>query len=272
MHKVEELEIRLHNDPSNEELGIELSEAKDRLEARHRSIAEGAAVRSRAKYYVDGEKPTRLFCSLEQKNGAQKFIPFLKVEVREGNQTRIKEVKEQKEIEEEVKNFYSDLYSNKDGNIRIENIEDFLDNDTNSLPKLSEEVKNSMEGELTIEEAANYLKKCKNNASPGATGFTAEFYKFFWSDIRLWFVTAANKSLQEEKLPISQSLGIVTLLPKGEKEKCFLKNWRPITLLNCFYKIISGCIAARIRPNLESIIHSDQKGFVPKRCMGPWGK
>ena len=91
MHKVEELEVKLHGDPDNDVIANELSEAKDRLEARHKTIAEGAAVRSRAKYYIDGEKPTRLFCSLEQKNGAQKFIPSLKIEVKEGEETRIKE-------------------------------------------------------------------------------------------------------------------------------------------------------------------------------------
>ena len=41
--------------------------------------AEGAAVRSRAKYNLNGEKPSRMFCALEKYNGTQKFIPQLVV-------------------------------------------------------------------------------------------------------------------------------------------------------------------------------------------------
>ena len=58
------------------------------------------------------------------------------------------------------------------------------------------------------------------------------------------------------------------MIPKGEKDKTFLKNWRPLTLLNSLYKILSGCIANRIKPCLETIIHGDQKGFVSNRYIG----
>ena len=265
MHKVEEFEQKLHINPQDEAVSEELSAARTRLEEMNKNIAEGAAVRSRARYCIDGEKPSRLFCSLEQKNGAQKFIPSLKVEVKEGENTRVKEIKEQKEIEKEVRNFYGELYSNHDANIKVNSIEEFLEADFDSLPKFNNEVCASMEGLLTLEEVTKYLKKTKNNAAPGSSGFSTEFYKFFWIDIKHRFLNAANKSFQDEQLPISQSYGVITLLPKGEKEKCFLKNWRPITLLNTMYKIISGCIAARIKPNLEKIIHPDQKGFVPNR-------
>ena len=42
------------------------------------------------------------------------------------------------------------------------------------------------------------------------------------------------------------SVGIILLLPKGEKDKEYLENWRPITLLNCVYKLISSVLATRI--------------------------
>ena len=69
-------------------------------------------------------------------------------------------------------------------------------------------------------------------------------------------------------LSVTQRLGIITLIPKGEKDKTFLKNWRPLTLLNSLYKLVSGCIAERIKPHLETIIHGDQKGFVSGRYIG----
>ena len=66
-------------------------------------------------------------------------------------------------------------------------------------------------------------------------------------------------------LSITQRLGIITLIPKGEKDKSYLKNWRPLTLLNSLYKMTSGCIAERIKPHLAKIIHEDQKGFIEGR-------
>ena len=53
-----------------------------------------------------------------------------------------------------------------------------------------------------------------------------------------------------------------------KKNKRYLNNWRPITLLDTLYKIVSGCIAERIKPVLQKLIHPDQKGFVEGRYIG----
>ena len=75
-------------------------------------------------------------------------------------------------------------------------------------------------------------------------------------------------SFRNNRLAASQSLGIINIIPKGDKDKRYLCNWRPLTLLDTLYKIISGCIAERIKPALNTLIHSDQKGFVAGRYIG----
>ena len=56
-----------------------------------------------------------------------------------------------------------------------------------------------------------------------------------------------------------------SLLPKKDKNPLFLKNWRPISLLNCDYKIASIAIGNRIKRVLPKIINGDQSGFL-KGC------
>ena len=56
-------------------------------------------------------------------------------------------------------------------------------------------------------------------------------------------------------------MGVITLLPKGEKDHTELKNWRPITLLNIDYKIYVHVIKNRLRLCLPGIISCHQTGF-----------
>ena len=66
----------------------------------------------------------------------------------------------------------------------------------------------------------------------------------------------------------TQTLDVITCIPKPYKPKHFLKNWRPITLFNYTYKIASGCIANRIKTVLDKIIAKDQTGFITGRYIG----
>ena len=72
-----------------------------------------------------------------------------------------------------------------------------------------------------------------NNKSPGLDGLPAEFYKVFWQDIHTYLINALNSGYKKGTLSISQRRGLISLLPKKNKILYQLKNWRPISLLNC---------------------------------------
>ena len=67
---------------------------------------------------------------------------------------------------------------------------------------------------------------------------------------------------------VTQRLGILTCLPKDNNPQQFLKNLRPITLLNVDYKLLSGVLAMRIQKVLPDIISVPQKGFLKGRYIG----
>ena len=83
-----------------------------------------------------------------------------------------------------------------------------------SLPKLSDAQRTQCEGLMTENELLKSIKSFKNNKTPGTDGLTAEFYNFFWQDIKHSLLTSINYALRHEKLSIEQRRGIISLLPK----------------------------------------------------------
>ena len=61
--------------------------------------------------------------------------------------------------------------------------------------------------------------------------------------------------------------GVITLIPKHSKDKTILDDLRPITLLNTDCKLLSGCIAARMKIGLSQLIDETQSGFLGGRSI-----
>jgi hypothetical protein len=53
----------------------------------------------------------------------------------------------------------------------------------------------------------------------------------------------------------------IRLIPKKGKEPGRIKNWRPISLLNCLYKCISRAIANRLKKYMDKLCPRAQKGY-----------
>ena len=232
-------EIKVIEENASEGNVDELYNKKQELEKLRKHRLQGNYIRSRAKWVEEGEKPSSYFCKLESRNFTSKIIPQLEL----GNGDKIYD---QSQILIETKNFYENLYKCNLNSVDFD-LENELSCDTCSIPKLSEIESESLEGEITFTEASNTLLKMKSNKSPGSDGFSAEFFKVFWKYIGVYVVRSINHGYKNNILSITQRHGVITLLPKGDKPKQYLKNWRPITLLNTVYKIASGSIAARFK-------------------------
>ena len=81
----------------------------------------------------------------------------------------------------EIHSFYSELYDEKSGIQTDYSTCPFLQ-DTLSSPKLTNSMRETLEGQLTCSEYFKVLSTFSNNKTPGNDGLTVEFYKFFWSE------------------------------------------------------------------------------------------
>lgn len=84
----------------------------------------------------------------------------------------------------------------------------------------------------------------------------------------MFVVRALNTSFKKGKLSSVQREGIITCIPKGDRSRVYIRNWRPITLLNVIYKIGSSCIANCLKQVLPRIINEDQTAFIRNRYIG----
>ena len=213
----------------------------------------GSKIRSKAILLDNNERTSKYFMQRELHNSSLKFISKL--------QTDKGEVTSTADILHEVHDFYAKLYSHE--SIDQSKADDFL----KDLPSLDEHSKELCEGSITKEECFRSIKKMENGKSPGCDGLPAEFYKKFFHLFADSFVGFINACFEKGKLSPSQRLGLITLLCKNPEEPEFLRNWRPISLLNVDYKIISKALTNRLSQVIGKIVNLDQTCAVPGRSI-----
>ena len=233
---------------------------KEEIEKIEEIETKGAILRSKIRWSEAGEKNTKYFLNLERRNAVNKHISQLQLE--NGDVTS-----DPKVILNEQKIYYQKLYSDLNQS-EPENKSLITQSFTEELSTLPEDEMKRCEGLITEKECAEALKSMENGKSPGCDGFTVDFYKVFWNDIKSLLVESINFSYEKGILSVDQRRGIITLIPKKNKIRLLLKNWRPISLLNTDYKILTKSLASRLNKVLPSIINLDQTGFLRGRYIG----
>ena len=241
-----------------QEISDQLHRMKNEFEEIREKRLRGSLVRSRAIWRENAEKPSKYFLTLEKRRYESKMIPCIRTS--EGVKKR------QCDILKTFEEFFCNRFCQQNSPDAEEDSGDYLsDLDLNRIAT-SDRVR--LEEQVTIGELESTLFSMKNGTSPGSDGFSVEFYKFFWTDIREFFYAMCIESLSRGTLPQTLKEGIIVLLPKPNKPRDLLKSYRPITLLNVCYKIISGTIANRLKAALQTIIDPCQSAYLKGRFMG----
>ena len=132
---------------------------------RQRSIT-GSAIRARAQWINEGEKPTRYFCSLKKYNYVEKTIKCIELENGET-------LTDQKVILNEVAKFYSALFVQKDHFPPDQNLEEIFKG--KKVKKLEPAQSSTLVGKLKLEEISDAVKQMKNGNPPVLMVFQLNF-------------------------------------------------------------------------------------------------
>ena len=78
--------------------------------------------------------------------------------------------------------------------------------------------------------------------------------------------------LKQPSLSISQRQAIIKLIENKDRDKRYIKNWKPISLLNVDMKILSKALTKRLKEVLTCLISTQQTVYVQNRNIGESGR
>jgi hypothetical protein len=102
--------------------------------------------------------------------------------------------------------------------------------------------------------------------SPGPDGFPARFFQRNWGILKEEIIAAVREFFCTGVMPDGVNETTIVLIPKVDEPET-LAEFRPISLCNVIYKVVSKCLVNRLRPLLDEIISEEQSAFVPGRLI-----
>lgn len=232
-----------------------LSRATAELDALNQRVYAAAALRSRAKYLVEGERPTKFFCALERQRQREQSICELEHPVTKEVATA------PADLCAAAAAFYEKLYT-PEATSDAAATEQLLQH----LPSLSEDQAARCDSPFTLAELKLALDHSPSDKTPGLDGIPVEFYKTFWPVIGPILLRLFSVCVAAGELPTSCRQGAISMLfKKGDRTK--LGNYRPLTMITADTKLLSKALSMRLDSVISSVVHTDQTGFVRGRLI-----
>jgi len=124
----------------------------------------------------------------------------------------------------------------------------------------------TLEAPITLSEIRSAIDKGKSHKAPGNGGIGLEFYKSEWETIKTDLLQIFNSMYIDGTILENQLKGIIVCIPK-HAHPVTIADYRPLTLMNTDYKILTRIIAARLRQVLADMIHPHQYCGIPGKSV-----
>lgn len=129
---------------------------------------------------------------------------------------------------------------------------------------ISEDLNKKLTLPFTQEEVEKAVFNMGKDKAPGLDGFPPCFFQEFWEIIKEDLMLTLNEFWSKRTILKEWQATFLALIPKKEGVEV-MEDFRPISLCNVKYKILSKVLANRLRETLPGIISPNQDGFVKGR-------
>jgi hypothetical protein len=256
--KILDLEIKelIHRSTSTA-LSTEISVYLRELEQRRKYILEEEErawrLRSRATWLKWGDANTKFFHNLASFNRDKKRIWSIQSDTNEMRRG-------QEEIKTEAVSYFKHLFRGSGSHHLLEKIS------TASLyPRLVTDLEAAdLFKPVSLPEIKHILLHFKKERSPGPDGWTTEFFSHFFDIVGPDLLSMVEDVRIRGKISKSINSTFLVMIPKENNAVSF-NDYRPISLCNLIYKLVSKVIANRLKPFLEKGLSAEQLGFLKGR-------
>ncbi|CAA7047581.1 unnamed protein product [Microthlaspi erraticum] len=132
--------------------------------------------------------------------------------------------------------------------------------------RVSSETNQELTKPVAVKEIEDAVFFIGPHRAPGPDGFSGAFYHQFWDDIKHAVITEVHKFFKDGVLDPLHNQTNIFLIPKVNPPTSMV-DFRPISLCNVSYKIISKILVNRRKNHLSGIISENQAAFIPRRMI-----
>ncbi|GAU32101.1 hypothetical protein TSUD_358070 [Trifolium subterraneum] len=128
-------------------------------------------------------------------------------------------------------------------------------------PRVTLEDNERLVAPITREELRNALFQMHPDKSPGPDGFNPAFFQHFWGMCGEDIFQEVTGWLDRGFFPSSMNETNICLIPKCDRPNT-MRDYRPISLCNVLYKMVSKVLANRLKFCLDSCVSEEQSAFI----------
>jgi hypothetical protein len=120
------------------------------------------------------------------------------------------------------------------------------------LPRLLDQAQ--LDRPFTEDEIKAAISELPADKAPGLDGFTRVFYRSCWDIVKQDLLAAFQCIYNQTTGPLLKLNGVVlTLLPKKDVSEA-PNEFRPISLIHSFAKLVSKVLALRLSPHMDTLV------------------
>lgn len=135
---------------------------------------------------------------------------------------------------------------------------------SNLFKTLSDVEVSLLDAPFSCKEIKNAVWDCGGNKAPGPDGFTFKFIKEFWDTIGTDFTRMVMRFELDGFIPCGCNSSFIALVPKIH-DPVDVKDYRPISLIGCQYKVIAKVLANRLMKVIHSVVSEVQTAYIKGR-------